>query len=567
MTGSKRTKRPVAYLVFTAVLGVIVATLGPAGRAVAVTDTITAVSSSPNSELANLSVKIDSTTSMSALVVHLLNSQNTDVLDPAVTEGPETTTDTGFESTWTLSTPTDLANVSALPLGTYTVTVDATDAGGPQPGIAAGTLKLVDQLTFTIGADHTALDYGQQTATVSGTVTSLAPDGTSGPYTSQSIKFEGPAAGAVTTISTDGSGNYSKVITPLDGDSAQVAASASTATGQSTVVNFTVHRDQEQITASISHTTITYGTQVTAKGTVKYVPVGSSTLGAVANRKVSIYDTQSGSKLVKSANTDSNGNFSVVLPNLNGDTTWRFTVGTASDPYLTQATTTVGMAVNLPVAVTNFKMSLNQFWQLTYSGCVTLTKSVPGNPGIRLGQLQIQHATSPNGPWSKMNIGFTRGGPCGIQGWSFHASNVLTPYNAAYYRAYFTGAKSDGGVHPGYNAAASKAVLAWKYADRITNFSVTPHTVAMNGNITVKGTLQYFFNAKWHAYAGQTIYIIFRQLNSSKWFLMTTVKTNSAGNFSTSFADVVGSATWAAQFNGNSTHLAYGMPGIYIRVT
>jgi hypothetical protein len=565
MTGSKRTKRPVAFLVFAAVLGVIAATLGPAGRAAAVTDIITASSSSLNSDLGNLSVTIDSTTSMSALVVHLLDSQNADKLDPTVTEGPETTTSTGFQSTWTVSTPIGLG---ALPLGSYSVKVDATDAGGLQPGILAGTLNFVDQLTFTIGADHTALDYAQQTATVSGTVTSLNPDGSSGPYANQTIKFEGPAASASTTISTDGTGKYSKVVTPANGDSVVVAASAATATGQSTPVNFTVSKDPEKVTASISPKTVTYGTPVTAKGSVTYLPAGSSTYASVgANRKVSIYDTQSPSTPVKSVNTGSTGNFSVVLPNVNGNTTWTFKVGTASDPYLTQAQATAGMAVNLPVAVTNFKMSLNQFWALSYSGCVTLTKNVPGNWGVRLGQLVIQWAAGPNGPWSKLNGSFKRGGSCGIQGWSFSAKNVLAPLNYAYYRAYFTGAKSDGGVHPGYNAAASKSMLAWKYADRITNFSVTPHVVAMNGKITVKGTLQYYYKAKWHGYGGQLIYVIFQQQGASGWQWIVRVTTDSAGNFTASFADVVGSATWTTQFNGDSTHLAASPPGIFVQVT
>jgi hypothetical protein len=547
-------------------LGVIVATLGLAGRAAAVGDVITATSSSPNSDLGNLSVVINSTTSMSALVVHLTNSQNVDALDPAVTEGPETTTDTGFTSTWTVNTPTD---VSALPLGSYTVTVDATDGGGLQSGIAAGTLNLVDQLTFTIGADHTALDFGQQTATVTGTVTSLSPDGTSAPYANGTIKFEGPALGASTTLSTDGTGGYTKTITPADGDSVQVAASAANTTGQSTAVNFTVNKDPEKISASISPKgTVTYGTSVTASGSVTYLPAGSSTYASVgAGRRVSIYDTQSPSTPLTSLFTDANGNFKVVLPFVNGNTTLTFKVGATTDAYLTPATTTVGMAVNLPVAVTNWKISLNQFWQLTYSGCVTLTRSVPGNWGVRLGQLQIQRATSPNGPWTKMNVGFQRGGACGIQGWSFHASKVVTQYNAAYYRAYFTGAKSDGGVDPGYNAAGSKAVLAWKYADRITSFSVTPHTVAMNGKITVKGTLQYYSNFAWHGYSGQTVYVIFRQLNSSTWYWIVKVTTNSSGKFSASVSDVVGSATWSTQFNGNATHLAASPPGIYVRVT
>jgi hypothetical protein len=145
-----------------------------------------------------------------------------------------------------------------------------------------------------------------------------------------------------------------------------------------------------------------------------------------------------------------------------------------------------------------------------------------------------------------------------------YAGTAEAPVNYAYYRLSYPGAKPY--VGQAYLASASTPTLAWKYADRVIGLSVSPDVVGGNGRLTVKGQLQYYADYKWHDYANQTMYIIFRQKGSGTWYWIVKAKTNSSGHFSATLDDSVGSATWSAEFEGNSTHLATAPPGVYVRV-
>jgi hypothetical protein len=134
--------------------------------------------------------------------------------------------------------------------------------------------------------------------------------------------------------------------------------------------------------------------------------------------------------------------------------------------------------------------------------------------------------------------------------------------NSADYRADFGGSTD---LH--LLASASRPVLAWKYADRITGLSVSPHVVAGNGRLTVKGQLQFYSDSRWHDYANQTVSIIARKKGSATWYLIVKAKTNASGRFSATVKDESGSATWSAQFNGNASHLSTAPAGVYVRVS
>jgi hypothetical protein len=51
------------------------------------------------------------------------------------------------------------------------------------------------------------------------------------------------------------------------------------------------------------------------------------------------------------------------------------------------------------------------------------------------------------------------------------------------------------------------------------------------------------------------VYVILRPKGSSTWYYIVSATTNSQGRFSATFTDPV-TATWSAEFFGNSTHLA-----------
>lgn len=543
-------------------LGVSSAILG-ATTAKAATDTITVVSAgSPATSVGDLSVVVDSTTPLTALTVHLLNGA-TDVMDPAMSATDANAPITGgYQSTYTVTAPIPEGTLpTGLPLGDYTITVDATDAGTSITGTNAGTLAFVDEVTFAVSADHTVVSYDNKVVTVSGTVTSLSPDGTTTPYANNTVTMASSIEPDV-SVPTDANGDISIKITPRGGDWVEFLVLSGTATGQSSTINFTAHVDPVQVTASLSAKTVTYGNKVTATGTVKYEP--GTTYVPLAGNTVAIYETQNPYSPAAKATTDSNGHFSVTLPSVAGDTTWTFDAGgVPGDAYLDQAVASLPMAVNLPVTITGLHVTLSQYWQLSVKGCLGLSKKIPGSY-VRNGGLVIQYGESPRGPWRTLIRGFQWGSACGNGGVRFSTS-ATAAVNYAYYRAYVPALKSDGGTDPGYTAGASGSVLVWKYADRIVNFSVSARVVGAGGRLTVRGRLQYYYSG-WHAYRNQLVYIVFRPKGSSTWYWIVRPRTNSAGWFSGAFADPV-SATWSALFEGNSTHLAASPPGIYVRVS
>jgi hypothetical protein len=553
-----------ALVVLGSLAGVAVA-VTPASAA---TDTITSVTVSDpaggNGALTgDLTVVVDSTTAITALTAHLVTFDSddpTDYLDPALTETgtPVTLSDGDTESTWSVAAPITTDQLAVDP---YQVNLDATFADGSTTTVTdAGVFSFVDELTITATASQTQVSYADQTVTVTGSVTSLAPGATApAEFANSSITMASSIEPDV-TIPTDGSGEFTVTLKPHNQDWVEFEGNINSgASGQSNTITFTAQLATVQVTAALSASTVTYGGKVTATGTVSYEP-GTSFV-PLPDYTVDIYDTQNPYAPAATATTNSLGTFSVVLPAVNGDTTWTFEV--PGDPYLDPASVTKTMAVNLPVGVT-FHATLNQYWQLSYGGCVDLTSNVPGDWGVRLGSLVIQYAAAKNGPWHTLTTGYTRGGACGTQGWSFKGTTT-TPENYAYYRAYFSGAKSDGGVDPGYTAAASAAVLDWKYADRITGLKVSPTVVNPNGKVTIQGQLQYYYGG-WHDFKSQVIYIIFRQKGSSSWYWVVKVKTSSTGHFSATVKDWEGSSTWSAAYDGSSTHLATSPAGVYVRV-
>jgi hypothetical protein len=142
---------------------------------------------------------------------------------------------------------------------------------------------------------------------------------------------------------------------------------------------------------------------------------------------------------------------------------------------------------------------------------------------------------------------------------------ALARLNLAYYRAYFPGDHAAGGTaSPSYLPAASPTLLAWKFEDRIADFSVSPATVDATGKLTVQGVLQYY-QSGWHGFGGQPVLIILRPERTSTWYWITRVSTGAKGQFSATFADPE-SATWSAEYLGSSAHLATVGPMIYARL-
>lgn len=543
-----------------ALLGAGVAA-GPAYAASAA-DTITVVSAgSPAAHVGELSVVADSTTPITSLTVHVLSSGN-DVLDPAMTKQSQTPIAGGYQSTWTVTAPiTEGTSPTGLPLGVYTISVDATDAGTSVTGVDAGTLYFIDEPTLTIGpASPPPVSFDHPSVTVSGQVTMLTPDGTVSDYQGK-ITLVPSWQPSTIPVTTDVNGDYQATVSPTStGDYVYAQISVASGAVASPDVIFTVQVDAVAIKARLSSTTVTYHAKESVAGTVTYQPAPGAAYKPLPHHKVVVYSEQDPATPAATGVTDANGNFKIALPTAQ-TTTWQVAAG-GDNPLLGYASVGLNMYVNLPTVVTGFHVRLDQHWQLTFGGCLGLTQPVSGaNLYLSPGPV-IQWAYSPRGPWHTLKRVETGVDACGHDGAAF-SGTATAPVNYAFYRAYYPGSAASYQSY-GYTTTTSAQVLAWKYYDRVTSFSVSARVVNAGHDLTVKGQLQYWYRG-WHDYRNQQILILLRPKGSRTWYWLVKVRTNASGHFSATFVDPV-SATWGAYYDGNSTHLSAGSATIYVRL-
>ena len=554
---------PVVLAVAFVLIGGAFAGAAAASPAPPPVDTITIVSAStaPVSGGVQLSVTADSTTPIVTMNAHMLDATTSDdVLDVAM--NPPAGGAMAGLSTWSV-TLTPGIPPTGLPLGDYDVTVDATDQGGATlpAGPTVTTLPFVNVPSITPAPVNPVISYDNQTPTISGTVTETAPGAGSPavPYADQQVVLAGPPAFGSLPLTTDMNGDYSYTLTaPMPGAyTVEVLPTSTLAAASAPPATFTVQYYPVAISASLSAKTITYGGKVTVSGTVSYQP--GSTPVPLTGADVSIYDRAGAPHPVQTAVTDAKGHFTATLPKEAASVHW---VLQAGGPYLATATVTLPMKVSLPTVISGFQATLSQFWQVSYRGCVALAVGVPGYIPALSG-LTIQYSARPNGPWHTLGtVPRQKSVLCGNGGQTF-GGTLAAKLNYAYYRAVYAGGTDTAGT--GYLPSASGRVLAWKYEDRITSFSVSSRAVPKRGRLTVAGQLQYF-SGKWRDYARQTVYVILRPQGSNTWYYIAVATTNTAGRFSATFTDPV-SATWSAEYFGNSAHLATLAPAIYVRVT
>lgn len=504
-----------------------------------------------------LSVTADSTTPLTGMTVLLL-ATGSDAVALELPMSPGSDPAPG-ESTWTSS----LISTSDLQLGIYNVAVDATDEGGTSVSYQpAGTFAFQDRPFIAPDAANLVITYDNASPAISGTVTVLPPGAASPqPYTGQVILADS-VLGDVRLTSDDGRYSY-RFADPEPGEvfSIDVPPTSSVAGAVSAAAEFSAQTDPVAISASLSTSTVSYGRQVTASGTVSYQP-GSSYV-PLPGQAVRIYDQPGAQRPVATAVTGANGYFTVALPKEAASVQWVVQAGgPAASPYLGAVSLTLPMKVNLPTAVTGFGVALNTFGQLKYRGCLAMAAGVPGSIPAASASVAIQYAETPNGPWRTLGTATSQNGaPCGNNGRAFKGT-VTARVNYAYYRAWYAGTSVAG---TGYLSAASGRVLAWKYADRIIGFSVSSRTVPTGGKLTVTGQLQYYLG-KWRDYADQPVYVILRPEGSKKWYYLLLADTNSVGRFSATFTDPV-TATWSAEYFGNSTHMAALGALVYVTVS
>lgn len=317
------------------------------------------------------------------------------------------------------------------------------------------------------------------------------------------------------------------------------------------------HTDRVAISAKLSATTVSYGSKVTVTGTVSYEPGGKFV--PLPGQTVRIYDRAGAPAPVATAVTDSKGGFAASLPKEAASLRWVLRAGGGRFPGT--ATDTLPMKVSLPTAVSGFQAALNQYWQVSFHGCLALAAGVPGSIPSPAG-LTIQYAASPGGPWHELGTVAARAGaPCGHGGRTFSGA-LPARLNSGYYRAVYAGGTDPAGT--GYLRSAGGNALAWKYEDRITSFSVSKPTAPKGGKLTVTGRVQYYSSGAWRNHPGQQVLVILRPKGSASWYWIARPTTDSGGQFSATFTDPV-SADWSAEYLGDPSHLATMAATSYVR--
>ena len=318
------------------------------------------------------------------------------------------------------------------------------------------------------------------------------------------------------------------------------------------------------LSLKVNPVTETYGKAATVTGTLRYASGSAS--APVAGGQVWVAATQSSAAALATATTTASGAFSIKLPErAAGGTLYVGSASPASPADPPSAVVPLALKVVHPTVISSFKASLNENWGLSVSGCLGFPAADKTERIAHTAGLTVQYA-SPGGSWKKLGVinGNESDQVCGTGGIKFSGS-FGAKENYADYRVVYagtTGATS-------YAATTGGAVLAWRYADRITGFKVSPTTVNAGGKLTIKGTLQYYYSG-WHNYGGQTIVVYLHPQGSNPtWYWLVKVKTNSKGQFSTTFKDPV-SATWQVVFAGNNSkgvgHLSTVSPEVYVRL-
>jgi hypothetical protein len=315
------------------------------------------------------------------------------------------------------------------------------------------------------------------------------------------------------------------------------------------------------LSLTVKPVTETYGKPVTVTGTLNYTAGSASTPDA--GQQVWVNTTQDSAGALAKATTTASGGFSITLPErAAGGTLY---VGSAGTADLAGVVTPLALKVVHPTVISSFKASLSEGWRLSVSGCLGFPAGDKTERIAHTTGLTVQYA-SPGGSWKKLGVisASESDQVCGTGGIKFSGS-FAAPENYADYRVVYAGTT---GV-TSYSAKTGGAVLAWRYADRITGFKVSPTVVNAGGKLTIKGTLQYYYSG-WHNYGAQTIVVYLHPQGSNPtWYWLVKVKTNSKGQFSTTFKDPV-SATWQAVFAGNNSkgvgHLSTGSSEVYVRL-
>ena len=538
-------------------LGLAAATLSmaalPAAASADGSGTITIISaSSPAGNPGLLSIQAQATTPISSMTAHILSGQadELDVTDFQLSSGQLT------DGTWTVQSP-----ITGLALGTYQVTVDATDTGGDSvTGVGAGDLAFVYQTTITAAYRPAVVSYASPDVAFSGRLTGVAPGSTT-PVGLPGVPVllvnqDTDARQSLGTTAADGT--YSGTLPVAVGDyDVQAAASDTIGAAQSSQIGIGYSLTPTKVSATVAPEDLKYGQTATVTGTASYQDGSSWQPLPDVMVRVDIGATQ-----VAVPQTDSAGRFSASLPSPDGSG-WSVTVGAIGNLLLAESSAHGTMHVAVPMTVTRFSAQLLPSGYLDAAGCLKVT--VPNFTAPRQSHIQIQYAPRPSGPWKylgRLPLGnfSTVSNSCNGNALAYFQGQVAARLANAYYRANYSGDAD-------FDHTVSTAAHAWLYTTRITSFKVTPSSVRAGEGVTMSGRL-WRHARSWSGYGHRQVALLYRRKSEKTWYLISEVRTSAGGSFSgTATASGRGTLIVIALYGGDKTHLWSQSSALTVSIT
>jgi hypothetical protein len=512
------------------------------------TVTITSVSSPSPGEIA---VSVTSTTPLTELNVTLTSGTHPDELSFTIADFTLQANGTDTDGTYLLTNPITDAQ---LPFDIYTISVVAGDSGGGSATNFATTLNWLIQPTITLSASPPSFSYDNPAVTFAGTLSMEYPDGTvdTADVAGQQLYLEDQYS--LQPITTGAGGEYSITVNPPDNDAdyyVKIYETGTIAPASSAQVYMAATVDPVEVTADVSATQLNYGQKLTISGIAEYnpgtgfVPLPDSTVEVYGGP----YYDETGT--TATATTNAEGQYAATFAD-DGSGSFYVYAGAVPDEtgfpeeVLSQASVvTANVNVALPVKITALHASLSRFGILTLTGCLMAGNSdIP--PAL---PLQVQYAARPSGPWHALRtvhgLGDNTCGSAPVYGLPFDYQMPVA-VAAAYYRLSYAGSKD-------YLPAVSGVVYEAKILTKITNFRISPRSVARYGFVTVSGRLWKDVKG-WHPLARQHVWILFHYKGTWYYFPDKPL-TNSAGRFSGRFRVPV-TAPWIAEYMGSKAYFA-----------
>jgi hypothetical protein len=472
-----------------------------------------------------------------------------------------TTSDTNGDFSYTPPSAPTKPTVYDFSVDAGTFYTEASMAVPVGPGLASN---------LTVTANPASVTEGSQSVTFSGTLTGVSPATQTTEYIPNApvdLSVAGVNMGQVTMTGNQGTFTYTASdidaaatyefsVPQLVGSGGYTEATEGVPVGISPAVT-------RIFGVKVTPAHLKYGQKATLQGTVQY-QTGPTTWAALSSTAVQLAE---GTTSLGTVKTNANGSFTASLPTTHG-AAWKAVLPSAT--LLQQASAVGSLVISVPMKANWFKASLSVLGQVTASGCLDVTAPVGYGPQS---SVQIQYATRSRGPWRVLGrLELHDNLPAGKVG--AHYANCTTateayfsgPLKAADDNAYY---RADFPANDNFQGAVSGVIHAWRYQTKITNYSVTPHTVNSGQTVTISGRLWHRTGSKWVPYAKKSIEILYNQKGTSYWnTALGPVRTNSKGEFRQVANAGKGNfvAVIYCEYGGSTVDLAYRTAGISVTI-